>query len=272
MSILIEEASAGERISKLMSNAGMTQAELAERLAEPGMSAAQIENVRRNLNKWLSGKHLPSRRYARRLAEIFPESEPDQFLSPRSSTTSRTIAVAVIEDEALALGWQMANSFTSVSSDADKDSLPDRFCPKEQIESLAPYFDPDHVLLDEVLEWERGSYCKARSCFDEKTLRLGSWFRGSPMIPGMLIVEALTQAACLAILTEPRYRLRHVIWHDYEHVRMSEIVTSGSSLLMIAELRKAVRDDRIAVFDTRAFKEEASKHPVARARVALVIH
>ena len=67
----------------------------------------------------------------------------------------------------------------------------------EQVLELLPH-RPPFLLVDEVLEGEEGVRCVAT-----RTLRADDWwfaghFPGNPVMPGVLIVEALAQTATIA--------------------------------------------------------------------------
>ena len=76
---------------------------------------------------------------------------------------------------------------------------------KEQIMEIIPHRDP-FLLIDKVIELEPGVKCVA-----EKYMKPDEfWFKGHfpdyPVVPGVLMVEMLAQAGCVAMLTLPENR------------------------------------------------------------------
>ena len=100
---------------------------------------------------------------------------------------------------------------------------------REQIEAILPHRDP-FLLIDEVVELEPGERVLAR-----KHVRGDEWwfaghFPGRPVMPGVLIVEAMAQAGAVAVLSEEENRGRIAFFGGIDDVRFKRIVEPGDEL------------------------------------------
>src|ERR671931_1436475 len=106
---------------------------------------------------------------------------------------------------------------------------------REQIESIIPHRDP-FLFLDEVLELEPGKRVVAR-----KNVRADEWFfpghfPGRPIMPGVIVVEALAQAGAVAVLSEESNRGKLALFAGIDEVRFKRIVEPGDELVLTCEL------------------------------------
>jgi 3-hydroxyacyl-[acyl-carrier-protein] dehydratase len=105
------------------------------------------------------------------------------------------------------------------------------------IEAILPH-RPPFLLLDEVLELEPGARVVAR-----KTVRdedCAGHFPGNPIMPGVLMVEALAQAGAVAVLSEAQHRGKLALFAGIDGVRFKRLVRPGDELTLTCELQ-AVR-------------------------------
>ena len=101
------------------------------------------------------------------------------------------------------------------------------------IESILPH-RPPFLLLDEVLELEPGVRVVAR-----KTVRdedCAGHFPGNPIMPGVLMVEALAQAGAVAVLSEERNRGKLALFAGIDDVRFKRLVRPADELTLTCEL------------------------------------
>jgi 3-hydroxyacyl-[acyl-carrier-protein] dehydratase len=108
---------------------------------------------------------------------------------------------------------------------------------REEIEQILPHRDP-FLFIDEVVELEPGARVVAR-----KTVRPDEWylsghFPGRPVMPGVLIVEALAQTGAVAVLSEEANRGKLALFAGIDGVRFKRIVEPGDELELTCELER----------------------------------
>ncbi len=110
---------------------------------------------------------------------------------------------------------------------------------REAIEAILPHREP-FLLIDEVVELEPGARVVAR-----KTVRPDEWylaghFPGRPVMPGVLIVEAMAQTGAVAVLSDDENRGQLALFAGIDDVRFKRIVRPGDELTLTCEI-EAVR-------------------------------
>jgi 3-hydroxyacyl-[acyl-carrier-protein] dehydratase len=108
---------------------------------------------------------------------------------------------------------------------------------RDGIEEILPHREP-FLLLDEVLELEPGSHVVARKTVREDEWYLKGHFPGRPVMPGVLIVEAMAQAGAVAVLSEEENRGRLALFAGIDDVRFKRIVEPGDELELRCELER----------------------------------
>ena len=106
---------------------------------------------------------------------------------------------------------------------------------REQIEAIIPHRDP-FLFLDEVLELELGRRVVARKLLSGDEWFFAGHFPGRPIMPGVLMVEALAQAGAVAVLSEPENRGKLALFAGIDDVRFKRIVEPGDELLLTCEV------------------------------------
>jgi len=108
---------------------------------------------------------------------------------------------------------------------------------REQIEEILPHRDP-FLFLDEVTVLEPGSRVVARKRVREDEWFLTGHFPGRPIMPGVIIVEAMAQTGAVAVLCADENRGRLALFAGIDGVRFKRIVEPGDELELTCELER----------------------------------
>jgi 3-hydroxyacyl-[acyl-carrier-protein] dehydratase len=136
------------------------------------------------------------------------------------------------------------------------------------IEAILPHREP-FLLIDEVLELVPGERVVAL-----KHVRGDEWyfrghFPGRPVMPGVLIVEAMAQTGAVAVLSEEENRGRIALFAGIDDTRFKRIVEPGEELQLECTLEqvrgpigkgraRATVDGQLAARATLTFAVEQS--------------
>ena len=106
---------------------------------------------------------------------------------------------------------------------------------RDGIESIIPHRDP-FLLLDEVLELEAGRRVVARRDVRAEDPWFAGHFPGRPVMPGVLIVEAMAQAGAVAVLIEEQNRGKIAFFAGIDDCRFKRVVSPGDALTLTCEI------------------------------------
>jgi 3-hydroxyacyl-[acyl-carrier-protein] dehydratase len=134
------------------------------------------------------------------------------------------------------------------------------------IEAILPHREP-FLLIDEVLELEPGERVVARKRVRDDEWYLRGHFPGRPVMPGVLIVEAMAQTGAVAVLSEEENRGRLALFAGIDDTRFKRIVEPGDELELECTLEqvrgpvgkgkaRATVDGRLAARGTLTFAVE----------------
>jgi len=108
---------------------------------------------------------------------------------------------------------------------------------RREIEEILPHRDP-FLLLDEVLVLEPGVRVVARKTVRQDEWYLAGHFPGRPIMPGVLMVEAMAQTGALAVLADEENRGKLALFAGIDDVRFKRIVEPGETLELTCELER----------------------------------
>jgi 3-hydroxyacyl-[acyl-carrier-protein] dehydratase len=136
------------------------------------------------------------------------------------------------------------------------------------IEAILPHREP-FLLIDEVLELVPGERVVARKRVRDDEWYLRGHFPGRPVMPGVLIVEAMAQTGAVAVLSEEENRGRIALFAGIDDTRFKRIVEPGDELELECTLEqvrgpigkgkaRATVDGELAARGTLTFAVEQS--------------
>jgi 3-hydroxyacyl-[acyl-carrier-protein] dehydratase len=106
---------------------------------------------------------------------------------------------------------------------------------RREIEAIIPHRDP-FLLLDEVLELEPGRRVVARREVRAEDPWFAGHFPGRPVMPGVLIVEAMAQAGAVAVLWQEENRGKLAFFAGIDDCRFKRVVEPGDTLTLTCEI------------------------------------
>ncbi len=106
---------------------------------------------------------------------------------------------------------------------------------KDVIESILPHRDP-FLMIDEVTELDPGRRVVARRTVVADDWWVPGHFPDRPVMPGVLIVEAMAQTGAIAVLVEEENRGKIAFFAGIDDCRFKRVVEPGDVLTLTCEI------------------------------------
>lgn len=107
----------------------------------------------------------------------------------------------------------------------------------QEIMDIIPHRYP-FLLIDTIEELEPGVRALGRKCVSVNEPFFQGHFPGNPVMPGVLIIEALAQVGAVAMLAQPDFKGRTAYFAGIDKVRFRQKVVPGDVLLLETEIIK----------------------------------
>jgi 3-hydroxyacyl-[acyl-carrier-protein] dehydratase len=115
----------------------------------------------------------------------------------------------------------------------------------KEIQKIIPHRYP-FLLVDRILEFEEGKRAVGLKNVSGNEPFFQGHFPGYPVMPGVLIMEALAQVGAVVLLKIPEYAGHIALFAALEEVRFRRQVVPGDQLRLEVELQKLKRGIGVA--------------------------
>lgn len=104
-----------------------------------------------------------------------------------------------------------------------------------QIQEILPHRYP-FLLVDKILDYEPGKMAKGIKCVSANEMQFMGHFPRKPVMPGVLILEALAQTGAVAILSEEENKGKIAFFGGVKNARFKKQVVPGDVLELHCEI------------------------------------
>lgn len=112
---------------------------------------------------------------------------------------------------------------------------------REDIENIIPHREP-FLLIDKVIDTEPAKRIKAIKYVRREEYYFKGHFPSDPIMPGVLIVEAIAQAGAVSLLMLPENKGKLVLFAGIDKARFKKIVRPGDELVIEVEMENFRRN------------------------------
>lgn len=106
-----------------------------------------------------------------------------------------------------------------------------------EIMEILPHRHP-FLMIDTVEELESGVRAVAKKAVSFNEPYFAGHFPGNPVMPGVLIIEALAQTGAVAILSQPEWKGKTAYFAGINHAKFKQKVVPGDVLTLETEIIK----------------------------------
>ena len=95
-----------------------------------------------------------------------------------------------------------------------------------EIQEILPHRYP-FLLVDQILDFEPGQWAIGRKCVSGNEAFFQGHFPGYPVMPGVLLLEALAQTGAISVLSQPENKGKIALFGGVKQARFKRQVRPG---------------------------------------------
>jgi len=107
----------------------------------------------------------------------------------------------------------------------------------KEIMEIIPHRQP-FLLIDTIEEMEEGKRAVGKKCVSYNETFFAGHFPQEPVMPGVLIIEALAQVGAVAILSQPEWKGKTAYFAAIKEAKFKGKVVPGDVLMLETEIIK----------------------------------
>ncbi len=137
----------------------------------------------------------------------------------------------------------------------------------DEILKILPHRTP-FLLIDRIDEMEPGKRAVGTKCVSFNEPYFAGHFPGMPVMPGVLIIEALAQVGAVALLSEEENKGKVAFFGGIDNARFKDKVVPGDVLRLEVEIIR--KKGPVGYGMAKAYKQ-GSKKPCVHAELMFVV-